>query len=175
VPGPKEEIVADKDDGVPVENLIADIKDALALGGLSPADNGNLRLVSVQLILEVVATASGKVGLDFRVPFIGTKLSMSAKRVKRDTHTVDIMLVPADRPPATPVRADNMQRALVGAIRTIREMVASAGQGDDPWDLSSGTIDISFAVTRGGIISLGIEGELENELTQILRIRLARA
>ena len=46
-------------------------------------------------------------------------------------------------------------------------------QGDDPWALSESTIDISFAITQTGCISLGVDGELSNELTNTLRLRLA--
>jgi hypothetical protein len=36
--------------------------------------------------------------------------------------------------------------------------------GEDPWALSAGIIDISFAITETGTISLGADGELTNTL-----------
>jgi hypothetical protein len=39
------------------------------------------------------------------------------------------------------------------------------GEGDNRWLLSAGTIDLSFAITQTGAISLGADGELANELS----------
>ena len=50
--------------------------------------------------------------------------------------------------------------------------MAHAAAGDDPWDLSEGTVDISFGVTKAGSISVGADGELANEVTNTLRLRL---
>jgi hypothetical protein len=52
-------------------------------------------------------------------------------------------------------------------------VVTEAAAGDDPWVLSASTIDIRFAVTETGTISLGVDGELANEVTQTLRLGLA--
>ncbi len=71
------------------------------------------------------------------------------------------------------VRAgEDVDEALVKAIAAIRA-TPSAARGDDPWPLSDGTIDISFAVTVAGTISLGVDGELSDELVHTLRLRLA--
>ena len=58
------------------------------------------------------------------------------------------------------------------AIVTIRTAVEQAAAGDDPWDLSTGTIDITFGVTKAGTLSVGADGELSNEVAQTLRLRL---
>ena len=50
--------------------------------------------------------------------------------------------------------------------------MASAAAGKDPWVLSDSMIDISFAITETGTISLGAEGELANEITQTFRLGL---
>lgn len=50
--------------------------------------------------------------------------------------------------------------------------MASAATGNDSWDLSSGTVDLEFAVTRSGNISLGAEGDLSNEATHTLHLEL---
>jgi hypothetical protein len=44
--------------------------------------------------------------------------------------------------------------------------------GNDPWIPSEGIIDISFAITATGTITLGIDGELSDEITHTLRLRL---
>ena len=73
------------------------------------------------------------------------------------------------------VRGGEVQDVLVSAIATIRDVVTKAADGDDPWILSESTIDISFAITQTGTISLGVDGELANELTHTLRLGLAPA
>jgi hypothetical protein len=54
-------------------------------------------------------------------------------------------------------------------------VLAKAAEGDDPWVLSASTIDISFAITQTGTISLGADGELANALTHTLRLGLGPA
>ena len=53
--------------------------------------------------------------------------------------------------------------------------MTQAARGDDPWLLSAGTIDITFAITQTGTISLGADGELASELTHTLRLELGPA
>jgi Trypsin-co-occurring domain 2 len=162
------------DEGVPVDSLISAVKDSIRRAGVSRTSAaGDLRVASVQLILEVVASKMAGGGLDFRVPFIGMKLRLGAKVTKKDTHTVDIKLVPPPERATRQVRGGDVEEALVNAIATIRKVVAKAAEGDDPWILSASTIDISFAITQTGTISLGADGELTGELTQTLRLGLA--
>jgi hypothetical protein len=129
-------------------------------------------VASVQLILEVVASKTAGGGLDFRVPFIGMKLSLGAKVTKKDTHTIDMIMVPPKERDTRQVRGGEVEGVLVNAIATIRDVMTQAAKGDDPWALSAGTIDISFAITQTGTISLGADGELTNELTHTLRLEL---
>lgn len=164
------------DEGVPVDTLISIVKDSIRQAGVSRISQvRDLQVASVQLILEVVASHTAGGGLDFRVPFIGMKLSFGVKVTKKDTHTIDITLVPPEFRDTRQVRSGEVDRALVNAITTIRKVMNSAAEGDDPWVLSAGTIDISFAVTQTGAITVGVNGELTNELTHTLRLRLAPA
>jgi hypothetical protein len=162
------------DEGVPVDTLISVVKDSIKRAGVSrTSQTQDLRVASVQLILEVVAGKTAGGGLDFRVPFIGMKLSLGAKVTKKDTHTIDITLVPPKERVTRQVRGGDVEDVLVNAIATIRDVMTRASEGDDPWVLSASTIDISFAITQAGTISLGVDGELSDEVTQILRLGLA--
>jgi len=165
------------DQGVPVDILITVIKDSIKQAGVSrTSQTRDLQVASVQLILDVVASKTAGGGVDFRVPFIGMKLSLGAKVTKKDTHTIDITLVPPEERDTRQVRgAEDVQEILVDAIATIRDVMTKAAEGDDPWFLSAGTIDISFAITQTGTITLGINGELADELTHTLRLGLASA
>ncbi len=101
------------------------------------------------------------------------KLRVGTKLTKKDTHTIDITLVPPEDQDTRQVRSGQVEEVLVNAIATIRDAVTRAAEGDDPWILSASTIDISFAITQTGSISLGADGELANELTHTLRLGLA--
>jgi Trypsin-co-occurring domain 2 len=161
------------DEGVPIGALISIVKDSIKQAGVSRTSQArDLRVASVQLILEVVASKTAGGGLDFRVPFIGMQISLGAKVTKKDTHTIDITLVPPEERDTRQVRGD-VEEVLVNAIATIRDVMAQAQGGDDPWVLSASTIDIAFAITQTGTISLGVDGELANELTHTLRLGLA--
>ena len=158
------------DRGVPVDELIRVIKDSVQVAGVSrTSQNRDLQVTSVRLILEVVASKTAGGRLDFRVPFIGMRLRVGGMVTKKDTHTIDMTLVPKEE---RAVRGGDIEEVLVNAIETIREVMASAAAGKDPWVLSESTIDISFAITETGTISLGAEGELANEVTQTLRLGL---
>jgi Trypsin-co-occurring domain 2 len=159
--------------GVPVEELVTAVKDSIKQAGVSSSsDTRDLQVRSVQLTLHVVAIASAGGRLDFRVPFIGMKLSVGTKVTRQDTHTIEMTLVPPDRTFA--VRGD-VEQALVDAINTIRRTMAAAAGGDDPFVLSEGTVEIAFAVTREGSISLGVTGDLSSEVTHTLRLGLEPA
>jgi hypothetical protein len=162
------------DEGVPVAELVGVIKESVRQAGVSATSgNRDLQVASVQLTLQVVAGKAGGGKFSFRVPFTGMELSGGAKVTRRDTHTIDITLAPpaADR---RAVRGD-VEQTLVDAIETIRATVTAAALGNDPWDLSTATVDISFVITKSGSISLGFEGELSHDVSQRLRLSLRPA
>jgi hypothetical protein len=162
------------DEGVPVTELIAVIKESIKEAGVSTSsDIHDIQVTSVRLILRVVASKAIGGGLHFRVPFTGMEFSTGGKVSTQDTHTIDIELVP----PSAQVRGvrGDVEQTLVSAVQTIRAAAASAAVGDDPWVLSSGTVDIAFVITKSGSISLGVEGELSHEVTHQLRLGLGPA
>jgi hypothetical protein len=158
--------------GVPVEELITTVKAGLRQAGVSRSSSqGDLRVESVQLVLQALASKAAGGELDFRIPFIGMKLRAGTKVTSQDTNTIDMTLKPPDKP-ARRVRGGNVEGALVDAITTIRAAMAQAASGPDRWDLSVAVVDISFGVTKEGSISLGANGELANEVRQTLRLRV---
>lgn len=161
------------DDGVPVDDLIKVVKASVRRGGVSRVSGpGDLQVTSVRLNLQVIASKSGGAGLSLRVPVIGAELRVGTKITRQDTHAVDIKLVPPEQL-TRQTRGGDVENALVSAIATIRQTMASAAGGDDPWVLSESSVDITFVVTKTGNISLGAEGELTHEVTQSLRLGLA--
>jgi hypothetical protein len=161
------------DEGVPVDELIAVIKESVKEAGVSQASKTtDLRVGKVRLTLEVVASKAVGGTLNFTIPVIGMKLSTGAKLTRKNTHTIDIALEPPKGPVGRPIRGPEVADVLVKAIDTIRSVMAAAAGGDDPWMLATGDVDITFAVTRTGTISLGFDGELEDEVTHTLRLSL---
>lgn len=158
---------------VPVNELIRVIKTSVKRADVSPTSD--LQVASVQLILKVVATSALGSGLNFRVPVLGMQLSVGGKITRQDTHTLDLTLTPPVQPSGHKLRDGDVEDAIVDAISTIRAVITSATEGDDPWVLSSGTVDISFVVTEIGTISLGVEGELASEVTHTLRLGLTES
>jgi hypothetical protein len=164
------------DEGVPVDTLISVVKDSIKQAGVSRTSHRtDLRVGSVQLILDVVASKAVGSSVNFCVPFVGMKLSVGSKVTKKNTHIIDITLVPPEEQTGHQVRGGEVEDTLVNAIATIRDVMTTAAEGDDPWVLSAGKVDISFAITQAGTISLGIDGELANELTHTLRLGLVPA
>jgi hypothetical protein len=163
------------DSGVPVEVLIDTVKEAVKRAGVSHSGSqGDLRVESVQIVLHALATKAVGGTLDFRIPFIGMRLRAGTNITGQNTHRIDMTLKPPDRRTRT-VRGGNVEDALVDAIVTIRTAMTHAAAGEDPWDLSAGTADITFGVTKAGSISVGADGELANEVTHTLRLRLVPA
>ena len=113
------------EDGVPIQELIETIKQAIKTANISSIDlDRDLRVGSVQLTLNVVAIHSLGGGLDFRIPFIGMQVKVGSKLTKKDTHRIDISMVPPDfvrdmLPPDTEFTA-------FGASRSAFPMVAQA-------------------------------------------------
>jgi NTP-dependent ternary system trypsin peptidase co-occuring protein len=161
------------DNGVPLEDLIDVVKASVTRAGISRASKApDFQVASVQLILKTVASSTAGGGLDFRVPFIGMKLKLGTRVTKKDTHTIDMTLAPPEDAGRQVRGGEDVEEALVDAIAAIRTVTSKAVVGDDPWILSDGTIDISFAITQTGTISLGVDGELSDELTHTLKLRL---
>ena len=164
------------EDGVSIQDLIATIKEAIKTASVSNADlDRDVRVGSVQIILNAVATRSLGGGVEFRIPFIGMPVKVGSKITRQDTHKIEISLVPPDLKGRPELRDGDLASVFVDAIKTIRAAVASAATGDDPFTLTESRVDISFAVTAEGTISLGVDGGLINELTNTLTLGLVPA
>lgn len=158
---------------VPIEELVAAVKEAVKQAGISTNDTGrDLRIRSVQLTLNAVATTKLGGGLEFRVPVIGWKIKVGSSRSRQRTHTIDLTLVPEDLQDRYELRNNTVEEVLVESISAVRAAVATGAGGDDPLVLEAGTVELVFGITDQGTISLGVEGELTEEITNTLRIEL---
>ena len=60
------------------------------------------------------------------------------------------------------------------AIETVRAVMARAAEGEDPFTLSDSSMELSFGVSQDGSISLGVDGDLADEITHTLRVSIAK-
>lgn len=161
------------DTGVPVESLIDTVKSAVRQAGISTTDaDSPIRVTAIQLVLNVVATTTAGAKLEFKIPFIGMNVKLGNTVTTSDTHTIDITLVPPDLAPRFEIRDGQADEVLVDAIETITAAVAHAAEGEDPFVLKESAVELVFAITDSGSISLAIEAETKNELTHKLKLSL---
>src|SRR5260370_41935537 len=91
--------------GVPVDELVAVVKNAIKQANVSDLDTGrDLRVVSIYLKLNTVATTTTGGRLDFRVPIIGMKFKIGGWGTQPDTHSLEMPLGPAELPPQPEIR-----------------------------------------------------------------------
>ncbi|GAA1852989.1 hypothetical protein GCM10009687_19650 [Asanoa iriomotensis] len=159
---------------VPAEELVTEIQNAVKTANVSGSTSRDLVVRSAQLTLNVVAASSGGGKIDFRVPVIGLKLSLGAKVARTDTHTITVTLVPPE-PDEHEVRTGEVSRVLVEAIETIRRIIGAAADGPERMVMDSSSVELTFAVTEEGTISLGVDGELRDELTHTVKLEFGPA
>jgi hypothetical protein len=162
------------DIGVPADEVVAAVKNAIKLANISVTDpERDLVVTSVYLKLNTVATATAGGSLDFRVPFIGLAVKVGGSVTRQNTHVIEMTLVP-EGGPVIETRDVQVEAILVEAIETVRRVMARAAAGDDPFVLHDSAVEFSFGVTSDGSISLGFDGELTDETTNTMRLTIAR-
>ena len=162
--------------GVPVEDVITAVKLAIKEASVSTTDQDrDLRGNSVKLVLHALATRAVGGRLNFTIPFIGMPVRMGTKVTKSDTHEIEINLIAPGQKDGHEIREASLDLALVDAIETVRTVVISTADGDDPFTLNDAKITLSFAVTADGDISIGIDGSMTDEVTHTLVISLIPA
>jgi hypothetical protein len=163
-------------DGVPVADLVAAVKAAVVEAGLSASrSDRDMKVSAVQLTLNTIVTEKAGVKLEFKVPILGMAVKLGRSVATKDTHTIEMTLVPPALAPAHEVRGDGVEKVLVDAIETVREVVAAAVDGDEPFVLKESSVELVFVVTEEGVISLGVDTEHGDETTHKLKLTVAPA
>jgi hypothetical protein len=164
------------DDGAAIDDIIEAVQDAIKIAGISSTDDDrDLRITSVQLVLHTVASRTAGGGADFRIPFLGMTFKVGGSVTRQDTHTLDLTLVPPEPGQLPEVRDDDVAAVLAESISTIRGVLALASGGDDPFGLQAATVELNFAVTRDGSITVGFNGELHGQVSHTLRAGIESA
>lgn len=157
--------------GVPVTSLIDAVKAAVTATRISDTDRDRrMRVAEIQLTLNTVATTTGGAKLEFKIPFIGMNLGLGTAVTHTDTHTINITLVPPDLTPTHEVRGGDVDQVLVDAIETISTVAEHAAGDHDPFLLKESTVELTFAITEDGTVSLGFTGNTQDEVTHQLTI-----
>lgn len=163
------------EEGVPAQAVIAAVKLAIREANVSTTgEDRDLRVSSVKLVLHALAVRTAGGRLNFTVPFIGMPIRLGVKVTKSETHEIEINLTPPS-PAGEEIREASLDTALADAIETVRGVVATASEGEDPFGLDHAKITLAFAVTAEGEISIGVDGSLSNEVTHTLTLGLAPA
>ncbi|WP_433362299.1 trypco2 family protein [Actinoplanes sp. CA-142083] len=163
-------------DAVRVDDLVDAVKRSITAANLSAANRErDLRVSVMELTLNTMATSTAGGGLELKVPVIGLRLKAGTKLTKVDLHTLVINLEAAPGGVSGELRDYEVDEALVSAVEQVRAAVAAAGMGDDPFVLRDSTMTLSFGVTAEGSIVLGFEGNLQDSVTQALKLTLVPA
>jgi hypothetical protein len=123
------------DEGAPLDTQIEVIKASVKRGGISrTSKTRDLRVASIQLILEAIASNVARSGVDFRVPFIGMKLKLGGRVTKKPEGHSHYRYHPSSPEDiGRQVRGgEEVEEALVNAIEAIRSVTSKAAEGDDP-------------------------------------------
>lgn len=153
---------------VPVADLMDEVKRALSLANLDNNPN-SLKVSALRLAINSVAYETVGGGLDFVVPVIGLPIKLGGKTTRVNGHRIVVELAPP--PAAHEIRSGEVQHMLLEAIRTIRIIMTSSASGEQPFLLNEGEVELSFAVTQEGTITLGLNGELHDETTHTLQLK----
>jgi hypothetical protein len=92
---------------------------------------------------------------------------------RQNSHVMEMTLVPEDSG-FIETRDASVDAVLVDAIETVRAVMTRAAEGDDPFILHEGAVELTFGVAADGTISVGIDGELKDEVTQTMRLTIAQ-
>ncbi len=118
------------DIGLPVDDLVASVKNAIKQANVSVTDpDRDLAVTSVYLRLNTIATATVGGGLDFRIPFIGMKVKVGATVTRQRTHVMEMTLVPELAVPEIQTRDAAVEGALVDAIEAVRAVMSRSAEG----------------------------------------------
>jgi len=164
--------------GVPVDELVTSVKNAIKAANVSVTDADRaVAVCSVHLRLNTVLTQTAGGGLDFRVPFSGMTVKFGGAVTPRSTHMMEMTLVPEEEAALIESRVDGdyVEATLVEAIQAVRTVMAHAVDNDVPFTLRASSVELSFGIAEDGTISLGIDGELKDQVTHTMKLTIGRA
>lgn len=163
-------------ESVAIRNLVEVVKASICeVQGNADPRPGELAVAVAELNLQVMMDTTHGGTVDLRVPVIGARLRIGGRRVRHRMHTVHLTLVP-EHNGRTRHDHGSGDEELVMALRAIRELMdPDTTRGGHSWSISGGTVQVSFAVTEEGSISVGLNSERSDEHVHSLQLELRPA
>jgi hypothetical protein len=162
-------------ESVAIRNLVEVIKASICeVQGAEEPRHGELVVSAAELNLHVMmdTTVGGKV--EVRVPVIGARLRIGGRRIRHRMHTVHVMLVPEHYGRARHDHGPGDDE-LVSALHAVKDLMDPTSAGGHSWSVAGGTVQVSFAVTEEGSISVGLNSDHSDEHVHSLQLELQPA
>lgn len=158
-------------DTVDVEQVIQQVKRAIVDANLSKP-HGDLIVTRVGLQLSVVRKRGGGIDATWQVPVINKDVGGEWERKWTSSNTIDIALKPPDIAGAAQGLMPDISSELAVAIALIRSTVKAGAEGQPPFELGEGTVELIFGVSSDGSITLLGKGEAGKATSSTLKLSL---
>ncbi|MGC4111662.1 MAG: hypothetical protein QM747_14835 [Nocardioides sp.] len=151
-----------------VDDLIQAVKTGIRLAGQA----GEVEFVGFKLVVRTELTSDTSARVRLRVPVIDVSVGGGGGRSSRQSTTITLEMAPQPTDYGA-LTTTQLAREIAAAIRAVRATVRMARGGEDPWDLTSGRVDIEFAVTSQGNLAFGLDAEQSRGVTHLLSIEVS--
>ena len=162
-------------DGVDVEDVVGQVKQAIIEANLSGGPDDDLVVTKVDLRLSVVRVRGGGVNAKWQVPVINKDVGGGWETKWTSANTVDVTLTPpviAGRAQALSER--DIKSDIGRAIALVRSAVRAGALGEPRFELGGAMVELAFGVSNDGSITFLAKGEANKETTNTLKITLAQ-
>lgn len=160
-----------------VEDVIQKVKIAVTKANVVGREARDAIVASITLNLQVVQELKAGGEVRWTVPVIGLELGAAASTDRSATSAIEINLI---APPPEAAIAQGLLpeidvvRDLEQAIKVIRRGIVAGATGDPPFVLGAASVELAFAVTVGGGISLVATADRSKSTTNTLKLNLER-
>lgn len=162
-------------DGVDVEDVVGQVKQAIIEANLSGGPDDDLVVTKVDLRLSVVRVRGGGIDAKWQVPVINKDVGGGWETKWTSTNTVDVALTPpviAGRAQALSER--DIKSDIGRSIALVRSAVRAGALGQPRFELGGATVELAFGVSGDGTITFLAKGGASKETTNTLKITLAQ-
>ena len=162
-------------DGVDVEDVVGQVKQAIIEANLSGGPDDDLVVTKVDLRLSVVRVRGGGIDAKWQVPVINKDVGGGWETKWTSANTVDVALTPpviAGRAQALSER--DIKSDIGRSIALVRSAVRAGALGQPAFELDEATVELAFGVSNDGSITFLAKGGASKETTNILNITLAQ-
>jgi len=165
--------VANPNESVTIQEVVAQVKEALSNVQTKLTNNQLPPLTSVKLTLQTVATGKAGAKISFWVITIGGSLQKEASQ------EVVLELVPPNPGNAANISSESFTKALEDSILDVSQGVQGADQGNLPLKLNNLSVTLGFTVTAEGTagakltlapVTLDISGQKDKKVVHKLEV-----